>query len=245
MKNKKRVEELNTIAKDYHLNDNVPDKFIEDLCQQYCCDWLETLIDNQDMTVLELGYGEGTTSSRLSKKTKKYTILEGSPYLIDSIKSEHPNINVINTLFEEYIPDNKYDKIFALHVFEHVDDAMSLALHMKSWLKDNGEMVVIVPNKESIHRRLALKMGLISKLDDLSERDKLVGHQRVYSLAELKEDFIEAGYEIIDQKGFFLKTLPNSMMLEYSKDLIYGLNECAEELAPELTANIAIRVKVK
>lgn len=44
---------------------------------------------------------------------------------------------------------------------------------MKNWLKKDGEIIVIVPNKESIHRRLALNMGLIQKLDSLSERDKL------------------------------------------------------------------------
>ena len=53
-----KVEELNAIAKDYHLNDNIVDKFIEDACQEYCCDWLETLIGKIQMW-LDLAYGEG------------------------------------------------------------------------------------------------------------------------------------------------------------------------------------------
>lgn len=69
--------------------------------------------------------------------------------------------------------------------------------------------------------------------------------QKVYSLYELKKDFLEAGYEVVEEKGFFLKTLPNSMMLDYSKALIYALNVCSQSIDPELTANIAIRVRVK
>jgi hypothetical protein len=106
-------------------------------------------------------------------------------------------------------------------------------------------MVVVVPNKESLHRRLAKAMGLIEDLGELSPRDKLVGHKKVYSLKELEQDFIEAGYEVVTKKGFFIKLLPNSMMLDYSPELILGLNTCGSDLAPELLANIAIIVKVK
>lgn len=238
------VEELNSIAKEYHLNEGIADKFIEDACQEYCCDWLETFIDEHD-SVLELGYGEGLTYTRLSKKTKNYSIIEGSSDLIEDIRLKHPNINLINGMFEEYQPVNSYDLILALHVFEHVADPVALAQHMKSWISKDGEMVVLVPNKESLHRRLAKDMGLIGDLGQLSERDKLVGHQKVYSLRELEQDFIDAGYEIIGKKGFFIKALPNSMMLDYSPDLILALNNCGSVVPMELLANIAIVVKVK
>jgi trans-aconitate methyltransferase len=238
------VEELNNIAKDYHLNDNIVDKFIEDACQEYCCDWLETLI-GKNKNVLELGYGEGHTCNRLSKKTKTYSIVEGSSDLVAEVKSKFPDVHVIDELFEDYQPVNPYDLILALHVFEHVDDPVALAKHMKPWLSKDGEMVVVVPNKESLHRRLAKDMGLIEDLGDLSPRDKLVGHQKVYSLKELEQDFIEAGYEVVTKKGFFIKLLPNSMMLDYSQDLIRSLNSCGEDIPIDLLANIAIVVKVK
>ena len=239
-----KVEELNAIAKDYHLNDNIVDKFIEDACQEYCCDWLETLI-GKNQNVLELGYGEGHTCNRLSKKTKTYSVIEGSSDLVAEVKSKFPDLHVIGELFEDYLPKNPYDLILALHVFEHLDDPVALAKHMKSCLSKDGEMVVVVPNKESLHRRLAKAMGLIEDLGELSPRDKLVGHKKVYCLKELEQDFIEAGYEVVTKKGFFIKLLPNSMILDYSPELILGLNTCGSDLAPELLANIAIIVKVK
>ena len=48
--------------------------------------------------------------------------------------------------------------------------------------------MVLVPNRNSLHRQFALGMGLISNLDELSDRDLQVGHQRVYDLAGLKKD---------------------------------------------------------
>lgn len=238
------VEELNAIAKNYHLNDDIADKFIEDACQQYCCDWIETLI-NDDQNVLELGFGEGHTCSRLSTKPKKYSIIEGASDLVVKIKSKFPHVEVIEELFEDYRPAQTFDLVLALHVFEHVDDPVALAKHMKAWLSETGEMLVIVPNKESIHRRLAKEMGLIENLGELSSRDKLVGHQKVYSISELERDFVDAGYEIVRKKGFFIKLLPNSMMLNYSPELINALNSCGEDMPAELLANIAVVVRVK
>jgi hypothetical protein len=43
----------------------------------------------------------------------------------------------------------------------------------------------------------------------------------------------------VDSAGFFLKVLPNSMMLEYSRELLWGLNAISPSLPKNLLANIA------
>jgi SAM-dependent methyltransferase len=237
-----RINELEKIASDYHLNDDVKDKFIEDLCQIYCADWMQSVI-RKDQKVIELGYGEGITLEILSKYTDDYTVIEGSPSLIKEIHKKHPKVKVIDSLFEDYAPKEKFDLILALHVFEHVDDPVLLGKHLRSWLKDGGEILTIVPNKNSLHRRLAYNMGLISRLDELSQRDILVGHQRVYDITTLSKDLSLSGFQPFETKGFFLKLLPNSMMLDFSNDLINALNSEGSKLDPDLLANIAIRAK--
>jgi 2-polyprenyl-3-methyl-5-hydroxy-6-metoxy-1,4-benzoquinol methylase len=237
-----RMQELEEIASQYHLEENIPDKFIEDICQYYCCKWMQSLISKNDY-LIELGYGEGITTSQLKNFPKKYTLVEGSETLAEVAKIKHPEINVICNLFENFSPAESCDKLFALHVFEHVDDPINLAKHLKSWIKPNGELLAIVPNKLSLHRQLAVIMGLQPALDTLSARDKLVGHQRVYGIEELESDLQIAGFEVIESKGFFLKTLPNSMMLDYSEDLINALNVISESLPASFGANIAIRAR--
>lgn len=238
-----RIQELERIAAEYHLNDQVSDKFIEDICQSHCCDWLEGLINPED-SVIEMGYGEGITLSRLSARAAHYTVIEGAPSLAKAIRVKHPHIQVIDSLFEDYIPTEKFDKVLALHVLEHVDDAVALAKHLRDWLKPDGELIVILPNKESLHRRLAVIMGLAPELDTLSARDHLVGHQRVYDLAGLHRDLIDAGFEPFEDKGFFLKVLPNSMMLSHSPELIKALNILGDQLPMEMMANIAVRARL-
>ena len=237
-----RTDELERIAHQYHLNDAVPDKFIEDACQEHCCNWLATLVTPDD-AVIELGFGEGVTLARLAGLPRKYVVVEGSPSLAAQVRSEFPGVEVAEALFEDYVPTEQCDKLLALHVMEHVDDPVSLAKHLCEWVKPGGEMVVVVPNKRSLHRRLAVLMGIQPELDTLSPRDHLVGHQRVYDLDELEADLRTAGFEPFERKGFFLKALPNGMMLDYTPALIQALNDLGDELPADMGANIAVRAR--
>lgn len=236
------TQHLERIAADYHLNDQVPDKFIEDLCQEYSCAWLSEQVHEQDH-VIELGVGEGITLSRLSPLALRYTVVEGAPSLIEQTRARHPQVELVQALFEDYTPPAACDKLLALHVLEHVDAPVELARHLRSWLKPDGELIAIVPNRASLHRRLAVLMGLQPALDTLSERDRLVGHQRVYDIGTLHRDLHDAGYELLETRGFFLKTLPNGMMLDHSPALIQALNVLSEEIPVEYQANLAIRAR--
>lgn len=241
---KPRAEELERIAAQYHLSSNVPDKFIEDLCQEHCCDWLASLIGPDDV-VVELGYGEGITVSRLAACAGRYVVVEGAASLAAVVRTRHPQVEVVEALFEEHLPAQRCDKLLALHVFEHVDEPVALAAHLRNWLQPHGELIAVVPNRMSLHRQLAVLMGLQPALDTLSPRDELVGHQRVYDLPDLESDLEEAGFEVFERRGFFLKTLPNGMMLDYSPELIRAMNQLGDQLPPELTANVAVRARRK
>jgi 2-polyprenyl-3-methyl-5-hydroxy-6-metoxy-1,4-benzoquinol methylase len=233
-------EELNKIAVEYHDQDVMQDKFIEDEAQFYTYNWVfEQMTDCK--TVLELGYGEGNFTAALIERGYTPTVIDGSDLLLQKAKSIHgEKINVEHALFEEYTPSQKFDCVLATHVLEHVDEPVTLLLQMKKWLTPNGIIVIIVPNKESIHRQLAVLMGLQPTLDTLGARDHLVGHQRVYSLETLEADVVESGLNVTETAGFFLKTLPNSMMLSYSHDLVIALNKISPLMPKNLLANIGL-----
>lgn len=238
-------EELNKIAKEYHDQDVMEDKFIEDECQFYTYNWVFDNINEGD-SVIEMGFGEGNFTEELVKRGYKPTVLDGSDSLLDKAIHIYGNkITTAHALFEEYVPEEKFDCVLCTHVLEHVDIPVDLLSHMKNWIKDDGKIIIIVPNKESLHRQLAVIMNLQPELDTLGARDKLVGHQRVYSLDTLSKDVLDAGYNIDDTAGFFLKPLPNSMMLDYSKDLVVALNEISPNIPKHLLANIGILAKIK
>lgn len=233
-------EVLNTIARNYHKAEDIPDKHIEDLCQEYSVHWILDKIKGKQR-VLELGYGEGILNESLLKAGHEVTLVEGSDLLIEDARKKYGSrLSVIHTLFEDYHPDQKFDAVIASHVLEHVDDPVALMKMVKDWIHPESVVLVIVPNAESIHRRLAVKMGMVPALDTLSPRDHLVGHQRVYSYVEVENDLAKAGFKVAEAGGYFLKVLPNGMMLSYSQELLMALNAISEELPKELLANLAI-----
>jgi 2-polyprenyl-3-methyl-5-hydroxy-6-metoxy-1,4-benzoquinol methylase len=237
-------DELNKIAEEYHSQDLMQDKFIEDECQFYTYNWVFSHLAGYQ-TVLEMGYGEGNFTHELVARGFKPTVIDGSGLLLEKAKEMYgEKIETGHALFEEYAPEKKFDCVLATHVLEHVDDPVALLLEMKKWIHDKGKIIIIVPNKESIHRQLAVLMKLQPELDTLGARDKLVGHQRVYSLDTLEKDVQAAGLKVSETAGFFLKTLPNSMMLQYSPELIKALNEISPLLPKNLMANIGLIAQI-
>lgn len=237
---KELKEELDQIAKNYHLSSSMPDMHIEEIGQYYCTDWLMKHIPSGG-SVLEMGYGDGVVTQRLINAGTQLTVLEGSSLLYEQANQKHRGqAKFVEGFFEEYEANAKFDVVIASHVLEHVDTPDSLLKRMSSWLKPGGVLIAIVPNQNSIHRQLAVIMGLQPQLDTLSPRDHIVGHKRVYSMAQLESDITRANFHVIEKKGFFLKTLPNSMMLEYKPELLHALNKISERLPAEVMCNIGL-----
>ena len=71
-------------------------------------------------------------------------------------------------------------------------------------------------------------------------RDHLVGHRRVFSLDGLRGDVSAAGLTVTGEFGYFLKTVPNAMMLDWPPTLLDALNAISDDLEPRLLANIGV-----
>ena len=95
-----------------------------------------------------------------------------------------------------------------------------------------------MPNKESIHRRLAVLMGIQENLDSLSERDLMVGHLRVYSKETLLQDLENCDLRVKEMKGFFFKPLANFQLMQLNREIIDGLLKLGELLPVDQLANI-------
>ena len=214
--------------------------FIENICQEYTFPWLRGHLADA-MRVLELGYGDGLVTKDLIDQGHIVTVVEGAKSVVDAAHNKWGSqLTIYHSLFEEFSTAERFDAILATHVLEHLEDPSALLRRVAGWLRPNGQVIVIVPNCESIHRQLAVRMGLQAALDTLGERDYKVGHQRVYSLATLRSDVESAGLEVVEEKGFFLKVLPNAMMLDYQPKLLIALNEVGDLLPARYMANIAI-----
>lgn len=235
-------EALDAYAETYYLNAEIADVDIEELGQRLSVErTLQTIAGAR--RVLEMGYGTGLITGELLARGVPIEVLEGSPKLCEVARVRHgaAGLAVHEALFEEFAPAEPYEAVLAMHIAEHVDDPVALFEMVHRWLTPGGAIVVVVPNAESLHRRLAVRMGLQEHLDDLSPRDHLVGHQRVYDLHRLRADLARAGFTAEEEFGYQLKTVPNSMMAEWPEELLAALIEISGEIPPAILANIGIR----
>jgi SAM-dependent methyltransferase len=233
-------ESLDDYARRYYLADDVLDHRLENRMQIDSAARLLSRLPAK-AAVLELGYGDGLLTQALREAGFNADLLEGSPLLCARARELHgTDLRIHHALFEEFHPSHLYDVVLALHVLEHVDEPVHLLRRIADWVRPGGTVVLVVPNRASIHRRVALQMELIRALDELSPRDHLVGHQRVYDLDQLEQDAVAAGLKPQERFGSFLKVLPNSMMLDYKDVLLTAIDAVSAELPPELLANIGL-----
>ena len=236
------MDNLESIAQNYHLQGGMPDMFIEAICQEYEIKWLSKHI-TESSRVLDLGLGDGLFLEAF-KNHKDFTILEGSESLarhgVETVRQLGSEVKIIHTYFENYLPSDRFDIIIASHVLEHVTDPDHIIKLCGQWLKPHGKLIVIVPNKESLHRRLGVEMGLQKELDDLSPRDHAVGHLRVYDLKTLLSELRSNNFEILENRGFFTKALSNGQMIHLDPEVIKGLCELSSTLPAEMGANIGV-----
>ncbi len=231
--------DLDGFARRYYLAPDIADHRIENRIQQDGAARILARIP-RGARVLELGTGDGLLTRALHDAGIDAELLEGAPLLCARARTLYPHLPVHEALFETFEPHRPYDMVLALHVLEHVDDPVALLSRIATWLRPGGAAMLVVPNRASIHRRVALQMGLIGALDELSPRDHLVGHRRVYDLETLRNHAAAAGLRPRSSFGAFLKVLPNSMMLDHPDALLTALDAVSADLPPDLLANIGL-----
>lgn len=231
---------LDRYARTYYLSDEIADLDIEERAQRLSAPRVAAAV-GEARRVLDMGYGTGEMAGELLARGLDAEVVEGSPLLADRARAEHPELVVHRAMFEDFDPGPVYDAVLALHVMEHVDAPRELMARVRGWLAPAGSLVVVVPNRRSLHRRLAVLMGIQAELDDLSPRDHLVGHRRVYGLDTLGADLEAAGFAVREEFGLTLKTVPNAMMLDWPPDLMDALTGISPDLPPGLLANIGVR----
>lgn len=186
---------------------------------------------------LELGPAEGEMTQFLINDFEQLTIVEGSAELLAQIP-QRPNLVKVHALFEEFKPEHPFDSIILEHVLEHVDNPVGLLSRVKNWLSSNGRLFLGVPNGNSIHRLVAVKMGLLGNPCQLNSRDHALGHRRVYTPETFRADIEKSGLKVLEMGGVFFKPLANGQIQEHwTEEMIQGFYELGKDF-PENAAEI-------
>jgi len=195
-------------------------------------------------SALELGCGNGILTQRICKDFEKVTAVDGSKIFIEKLKKQLKisNLHLVNNLFEEFSPNEQFNTIFMTHILEHVDTPVKLLKRSKEWLATDGRVLIVVPNANSLHRLIGVKLGMLKQKNELSEVDQIVGHKRIYTLQLLSRHIQNAGFRIIYKGGCMLKILSTRQMENWSPELIDALYAVGKDM-PKLCSKICIVIE--
>ncbi len=160
---------------------------------------------------LELGSFKGDFTKRLLPFFNDITCVEAADDVIEKAKKKLGyKVKFISSLFEEANLPVRYDNIILTHVLEHIDNPVSLLKRINNdWLSDKGRFFLVCPNANAPSRQIAVKMGLISHNNAVTEAEAEHGHRITYTLDTLERDAKAAGLNVVHRSGIFFNALAN------------------------------------
>jgi 2-polyprenyl-3-methyl-5-hydroxy-6-metoxy-1,4-benzoquinol methylase len=199
-------------------------------------------------SVLELGLGHGFTTNIFSSNFDRHVVLEGSPAVIQNFKEKFPECDaqIVETYFEEFYTEEKFDVIVMGFILEHVDDPFEIISLYKNYLSPSGKIFLAVPNAEVLNRRLGYLAGMLGDMETLSENDLLLGHKRYYTVNSLSTEVDRAGYKIDKMEGIYLKPFTTSQIisLNLGEKIVRALCEVGVDY-PELSCGILAQISAR
>jgi SAM-dependent methyltransferase len=177
----------------FHESTAGPNHFIDQASRQHALEQLKNFLYNPSPVILEVGCSSGFML-RLIRKGLPEAFLIGSDYVgggLLRLADELPDIPLLQfDLSKCPLPDGSIEAVVLLNVLEHIADDRSAMNQAYRILKPGGIAVIEVPAGPRLY----------------DAYDKILMHERRYSLGQLKKLVLGAGFEILAHShlGFFL-----------------------------------------
>ena len=215
-------------------------------------DVLEIAKNLRGNTVLEMGSNSGTVTRYLLPHAQALDIVEGSvtgiERTIGSLGYGHDKIRYFHECWEDFEPPNQYSDVVMVRALEHVENPTDLLSRMAKWITQNGRIHIIVPNAESLHRRIMIENGELSHLNELRQRDHEIGHFRVYDKETLSREIQQKGLNVAYLSGFFVKPITTEEMARITMNPLHPfVRACYEagKLFPDMGTQLYAIVENK
>jgi SAM-dependent methyltransferase len=144
-------------------------------------------------SVLEAGCGIGNLTELLLD-SERLVATDFDPFYLEMINRRNGHLENFRsvpmdlTRAEDYarLGDEQLDTIICLNVLEHIGADEQVLGHFHRLLAPGGHAIILVPQHPWLY----------------SPTDRSLGHERRYTVAELREKLERAGFEVVHQQGF-------------------------------------------
>ncbi len=190
--------------------------------------------------MLELGFGDDRWTEKLVARFGHSHVVDASEQLLETARAKYgARIHTYHSFFEEFAPPLLFNTVVASYVLEHVTDAVVVLRRAAEWLAPGGHVIAVVPHADSLHRRLAVCMGLQPITTQLGPTDAKLGHRRVHTIEHMEREIAAAGLRVVRKRGTLCKPLPQGMMTGLSEQQLQGFMKLGDEMPMEYASSIS------
>ena len=211
--------------------------------RRYLLNRVTPLLEQSGAT-LEVGAFKGDMTAQILMSFPNLTVLEGSSVLAAKLRERFGDaINVHFGLVENSSFVEEFDTIFLVHTLEHLENRIAALSQMSTWLKEDGQMIVAVPNGHALSRRIAVAMGLIRTHCSITPAEWEHGHRITYSIDSFLSDLRDSGLIVEEWGGVLLKPLSNVQFDQalsaeiVGEEYLQALDDLARQF-PDLSATL-------
>lgn len=164
----------------------------------------------KDLTLLDIGCGNGASMIGLSKKMKHCIGLEITDEHLSEFNKFKEEQKIINCEYkildiENNNPPSQFDRIISFEVIEHLKDEKGIAFYFNA-LKNGGILAISVPNKWWIFETHGAKLPLLpwNRVPFFSWLPKPIhekyANARIYTKNRVTKLLKKYGFTVIDAK---------------------------------------------
>ncbi|MEM9713464.1 MAG: methyltransferase domain-containing protein [Actinomycetota bacterium] len=221
-----------------------PDEDFDVLYTDLTAELIVRRVDSGDR-VLELGCAGGRMTAALAAAGATVTGVDRSSTYLERARARAlPGVELRRDEIVGYDDGSRYDHVVITSVLHEVPDPRGLMATCARSVRTGGLVHVSAPNPHSLHRLLAVRMGLIDELGELSATSRDLGHVGHVDRAGIEELGRSVGLEAVDHHPIMFKPFPNADLARLEPDLIRALAEVAEVFPEHGAMNLVVLRRV-
>jgi 2-polyprenyl-3-methyl-5-hydroxy-6-metoxy-1,4-benzoquinol methylase len=181
--------------------------------------------------VLEIGCARGLMTERLAARAAHVHAIDvDAEHLKVAAALGLENVAFAEVAIEQLPSGAAYDHVVLASVLGEVGDPGAVLAVCAARLGPGGMLHVTSNNPESLHRLLALEMGLLGDAASLSARNTDLGVRRLLAADEIAGLAARAGLVELHREALLVKPLTNAQLASLPEELIAGLDGLARHL---------------
>ena len=194
--------------------------------------------------VLELGCATGLMTSLFAERDVRVDAVERTEaYHARAVARGLPGVTFHLADIDDFRSEVRFQHVVAAHLINELPDPLALLRRIRGeFLAPGGLVHVSLTNPYSLHRLVAMEMGLLESASGLSDRGRSLATVEIFDADRLEALGAEAGLTCVHREPVLLKPFTNAQLETMPEDVVAGLDRVARRFPEHGALNYAIFV---